>query len=201
MSCASLTIPAGMTSSKLSRLKSIKPSRLRTSCLLAKNRAKHIPKSPPRPNMNQLLRLLLLLVVRPFSFETGTSCTSSPLLGTRSRGLGDGEGVSRRTPPMRCRRADMARNAPAGRCGSISMVRRLKRTVYYVPWVSDVNSSHVRGFARTHLRHVLKDPPKAPTLAAGRHCAFSSSCGQCIIHCHHEQCIVFCASWNTLRSI
>ena len=131
MSCASLTIPAGMTSRKLSKLKSIKPSRLMTSCLVAQNRAMHTPTSPPRPNMNQLLRLLLLLVVRPFSFETGTNCTSSPLLGTRSWGLGDGEGVSRRTLPIRRRRADMARTAPACSSGSSSIAGRLKRTGYF----------------------------------------------------------------------
>jgi hypothetical protein len=114
MSLASLTIPAGITSRKLSRLKSIKPSRLMTSCLFAKNRATMIPTRPPRPNIRPVLLLLLFLLVSPLSFDTGINFTSSSFCEIRSVGLGDGEGVCRKTLPIRRLMADMAQNAPTG---------------------------------------------------------------------------------------
>lgn len=109
MSLASLTIPAGMTSSKLSKLKSIKPSSLMTSCLVAKIRATSIPTKLPKPNIRPFFRLLLFLLVNPFSFDTGISFTSSPFSDTRSAGLGEGEGVCRNALPIRCRMDDMTR--------------------------------------------------------------------------------------------
>jgi hypothetical protein len=114
MSLASLTIPTGITSRKLSKLKSIRPSRLMTSCLLAKNRAMMIPTKLPRPNISPVLRLLLFLVVNPFSLDTGINCTSSPSREIRSPGPGDGDGVCRKALPIRRRRADMSLATPIG---------------------------------------------------------------------------------------
>ncbi len=148
MSLASLTIPAGITSRKLSRLKSIKPSRLMTSCLLAKNRAMIMPTKPPRPNMSPVLRLLLFLVVNVFSFDTGTNWTSSPFSETRSRGPGDGEGVCRKTPPMRRRRDDMACFVPTGIRSNKYGGNRIG-----IVYTSACFVFHMPDAARTHFRH------------------------------------------------
>ena len=134
-------MPAGITSRKLSRLKSIKPSRVMTSCLLAKKRAMNIPTRLPRPNMNPLPRLLLFLFVKAFSFDTGISCTS-PFSETRSRGLGDGEGNCRKALPMRRRRADMARVAPVSG-GSMQCVGDKIENVYASSWFCPVPTDSV----------------------------------------------------------
>lgn len=71
MSLASLTIPAGIASINESRFRSIKPSKLITSCWFAKNTAKMIPNRPPRVKISPLRRLLFFSF-KKLSFEVGT---------------------------------------------------------------------------------------------------------------------------------
>lgn len=76
MSLASLTTPAGIASINESRFKSIKPSKLITSCWFAKNTAKMIPNRPPRVKISPLRRLLFFSF-RKLSFEVGTKVSDS----------------------------------------------------------------------------------------------------------------------------
>ena len=155
-------MPAGMT---LSKLNSLNPSRLITSCLLAKKRATITPTKPPSPKMRPVLRLFLFLFVNPFSFETGISRTSSSISETRSPGLGDGEGVCRSALPMRRRRADIALVAPTD-IGFVPWIRDGSDFVSTWPFVGcllKINCYfHMSNFALTYLacRPTLNQKPR-----------------------------------------
>ena len=98
ISFASLTIPAGITSIRESRLKSTKPSRLITSCRCAKKAAIKIPNTPPRLNNTHERRLLFLLLSFS-SCRAGIRVTGSPLKGEGSRegSVEDSSNIRRRS--------------------------------------------------------------------------------------------------------
>ena len=103
-SFASFTMPAGITSSKFSRLKSTRPSKLITSFFCAKIAATMIPNRPPSPNIKVVRRFPLLLVLSFSNCAAGIMVTGSPSLEEESRGGSDEE-----SPRKRRRRDDMVR--------------------------------------------------------------------------------------------